>query len=370
MIAKRDIKPGEIILREGPCVIGPKIMSHVLCLGCLKAINPPSSDDYYKCSKCTWPVCGRSCETMPNHVDECRVMSERNFKCSIVNNGNAKVEASYCLIAPLRVILLRHSNPRAYKAIMELVSHLNLRINSKLYSALRANLVPFIRDFLNFSEYTETDILNIAGILDTNCFDIILPTKQIRARGIYALTAMMAHECVPNTKHFFDGDSEIKVIACSLIIKGETILTSYTHPLKTTIERRHQLKEAKCFDCICPRCQDPTEMNSFASGIKCVKCVDGVLIPFDPLDQSSDWQCIKCKLNVASSQVMQVFHKARSALEALNKKSIDDCESFLMKFESILPDSNVVMIDVNYALSLLYGNVEGFMIEGKILTPK
>lgn len=112
MIAKRDIKAGEIILRENPCVLGPKITSHVMCLGCHRSIDPPFSNDFYKCSKCSWPMCGKSCETLPSHVDECRVMHARNFKTAIKNTGTAKMEASYCVIVPLRLILLEKSNPK------------------------------------------------------------------------------------------------------------------------------------------------------------------------------------------------------------------------------------------------------------------
>lgn len=248
---------------------------------------------------------------------------------------------------------------------MELVSHLDQRINTRLYGALRVNLVPFIRDFLKFKEYSETDILNIAGVLDTNCFDIILPSKQIRARGIYPLTAMMASECIPNTKHFVDEKLEMKVIACLPIMKGEMILTSYTHPLKTTIERRHQLKEAKCFDCLCPRCADPTEMGTFASGIKCIKCVNGILISCNPLENFSDWRCTECLHTVSASQVIPILSKARAALEALNKKSINDCERFLDGWKTILAPASVFIIEVKFTLGLLYGNVPGFMIEGE-----
>lgn len=112
MIAKRDIKPGEIILREHPCVVGPKITSQAMCLGCHKMIDPPTSEDFYKCTKCNWPMCGKSCENLPSHVDECQIMKERNFKCSIKNTGKAKFEASYCVIVPLRVILLKKTNPK------------------------------------------------------------------------------------------------------------------------------------------------------------------------------------------------------------------------------------------------------------------
>lgn len=104
MIATRDIKPGEIILKEKPCVIGPKTVSQVLCLGCHKQLPSIS----YNCSKCTWPLCGKSCESSSYHVDECRLMAGKNFKCSIKSVG--KNESSYCVIAPLRTLLFRKEN--------------------------------------------------------------------------------------------------------------------------------------------------------------------------------------------------------------------------------------------------------------------
>lgn len=104
MIASRDIKPGEVILREKPCVIGPKTVSQVLCLGCHRQL--PSIT--YNCSKCTWPLCGKPCESSSYHVDECRIMSARNFKCSI--KSAEKIESCYCVITPLRILLMRKSS--------------------------------------------------------------------------------------------------------------------------------------------------------------------------------------------------------------------------------------------------------------------
>jgi hypothetical protein len=244
------------------------------------------------------------------------------------------------------------------------VSHLEQRINSKLYQILRLNLVPFIKDFLNFAEYSESDILNIAGILDTNCFDIVVPSNAIKARGIYFQTAMMAHDCVPNTKHFVNENLEMNVIATIPIKKGEMILTTYTHPLKTTVERQRQLKEAKCFDCLCLRCKDPTEMKTFSSGLKCGSCKNGIVVSLNALDRISDWSCAQCGLKIAASVALNQISETRVKLEAMNKRSVKECEEFLNDFESILPSSSVFMIDVKYALSLLYGNVEGFSYEG------
>jgi hypothetical protein len=59
-----------------------------------------------------------------------------------------------------------------------------------------------------------------------------LPSKSVKVRGIYLKAAMMAHDCRPNTKHFFDENFEMKVIATTNIKKGEMILTSYAHPLR------------------------------------------------------------------------------------------------------------------------------------------
>lgn len=226
------------------------------------------------------------------------------------------------------------------------------------------NLVPFILNFLKIPNVTEDEILNISGMLDTNCFEVLLPSRKIKSRGIYFDTAMMAHECIPNTKHFVDENLEMRVIATTEIKKGEKIITSYTHPLRTTIERRLHIKQAKCFDCVCARCMDPTEINTFASSIKCSTCKDGVLTSCDTLDNLSEWKCRSCQQKMPGMKVVQLMNDIRNKLENLNKRSIENCEKFLSDFKDVLVESNVVMIDVKYALCLLYGNVDGYFHKG------
>lgn len=218
------------------------------------------------------------------------------------------------------------------------------------------NLVPFIKDFLQFN-ISEEEILNIAGILDTNCFEIILPSKKIKARGLYLKTAMFAHDCIPNTKHFVVSNFEMKMIATVDIKKGETIFTSYSYPLRTTIERRLQLKQAKCFDCCCSRCKNSTDC------IRCRSCGD-VLCSINPLENYSNWCCRKCDEKMSSAEVIQMINEIRNCLENLNKKSVEACNEFLKIYENILTSESVFMIDIKYALCLLYGNIEGYMFEG------
>jgi hypothetical protein len=36
-------------------------------------------------------------------------------------------------------------------------------------------------------------------------------------------------------------------------------------------------------------------MGTFLSGIRCLQCREGWIVPIDPFDGDSDWCCMKCK---------------------------------------------------------------------------
>jgi formylmethanofuran dehydrogenase subunit E len=72
------------------------------------------------------------------------------------------------------------------------------------------------------------------------------------------------------------------------------LTTTYTDTLKTTLERRRNLKQTKIFDCDCKRCEDPTEYSTYGSSFLCKNC-GGFIISRNPLDNNSDWMCEKCK---------------------------------------------------------------------------
>lgn len=108
IIATRNIKAGEIILRECPLVVGPKIASHPVCLGCHKQLTLDNSNkDFYKCTKCRWPVCNILCETSKFHFEECQLISQTNQPCPIKTN---QPSSAYCVITPLRCLFLQKNN--------------------------------------------------------------------------------------------------------------------------------------------------------------------------------------------------------------------------------------------------------------------
>ncbi len=79
MIAARDIRPGEVILRERPLTFGPSDHTRPLCLGCYKTIE--SFDESLACRDCGFPMCSLECQTVPEHRDfECQAMKKNGYR--------------------------------------------------------------------------------------------------------------------------------------------------------------------------------------------------------------------------------------------------------------------------------------------------
>lgn len=115
MVASRDLKAGEVLFRECAVVHGPKMLSHPICLGCHESLTPKSTSkaSFYRCSRCSWPLCSKNCESLDPHVEECSLMASKNYKCPMKNSCMAmQADAIYCLIFPLRFLLLNRSQPK------------------------------------------------------------------------------------------------------------------------------------------------------------------------------------------------------------------------------------------------------------------
>lgn len=215
-------------------------------------------------------------------------------------------------------------NFRFEKVLSELESHVDERIASGSYEALKAHLVPFVQKLLGSKDFPESLILTAAAILDNNCFEISMPLRGVEMGGLFLLSLILCHDCIPNTKHFvnyIDSDVDIKryqmtfqttgkaekcmqtrgnysFYAPSLVPvkKGEHLTTTYTDTLKSTLERRRHLKQTKIFDCDCRRCQDSSEFSTYGSSWVCERCNgNGLLVSNSPLDNDSDWKCEKCE---------------------------------------------------------------------------
>ncbi|KAI5755770.1 hypothetical protein M8J77_019534 [Diaphorina citri] len=358
MVATKDIREGEIILEEKPLVVGPKTASVPLCLGCHRTLKPTSMEEneplsFYKCSDCGWPLCAPRCKSLPSHQKECKLMKDNQYKSTIQFENETKKESAYCCIAPLRCLLLERP---LLDELLTLDAHLNERINTKLYEIYRVNLVRFIKDVLHMDVSEET-ILRIAGILDTNAFDIRRSVGKIKIRGIYMKTAMLSHNCKPNTKHVIvNEDFSLQLIALVNIRKGDIISTTYTQPFWGTMDRRLHLRMSKCFDCTCDRCKDPTELETYLGGILCSRCRHHV-ISTNPLDNLAKWKCIMCSHTLTAKQIAMGNDSIKSELAGLDKTEPTGLEMFLDKFQaqdSVLHDQNQHIVQAKLALLQIY----------------
>lgn len=64
LIAGKNIKAGEVILREKPVAVGPGVFEdNYFCFACLKLLIKVNKELQYVCKKCcVAPLCGPDCE--------------------------------------------------------------------------------------------------------------------------------------------------------------------------------------------------------------------------------------------------------------------------------------------------------------------
>lgn len=77
MVTTRIIKPFEILIKEEPLVRGPSQITTPVCLGCLNGIE---ENNYIKCEKCGWLLCGEECKNQAEHLAECELTAKSEQK--------------------------------------------------------------------------------------------------------------------------------------------------------------------------------------------------------------------------------------------------------------------------------------------------
>ncbi|CAB3386012.1 Hypothetical predicted protein [Cloeon dipterum] len=344
LVATRDIKQGELIIRESPLVIGPKTVSTPICLGCCKP-----ADLSYPCPGCAWPLCGVACSSSAAHQAECDLMQAKGYRAEITVDNQPLPD--YAFITPLRALLLP---PNKLKVFRTLQSHLEKRKKTSLYQVLKFNVAGFLQNRLKMN-LSDEEILEACAILDTNSFE--MRSGRSRFRGLFPLVSMMAHNCVPNTRHTFDATNAILLYATEDIAKGKNITATYTQPFWSTSQRRSHLRAAKCFDCTCERCSDPEEKGIFVSAVRCDEdeC-EGFMLSRSPLEDDASWQCNKCGLEAPAKQIALYNQSIIEEIDAMDKRGPENLENFLEKYKNVLHETNGFVLQVKLALAQIYGS--------------
>ena len=227
LFAKEPIREGETVIVESPFVIGPKQSSSLICVECLcliDSLEPPV------CKLCGVPLCSKcsKLEHLSLHQEECELFQAKAKHFQIKSIENAR--KLFCLLTPLRLLLKKVDDQN-----FEFCSNLEARKNTLLHIFNEASVARPLYQLLE-PLISKEDVHEICGILDSNCYDINIGSRQ--ARALYKTISNINHNCSPNSFKYFDKDNQMIVVASRNINPGEEIFLSYTPALMSTPVRQ------------------------------------------------------------------------------------------------------------------------------------
>lgn len=334
LIATRNIRAEEVIIREAPIISGPSQLTEPVCLVCLQVLI---QDQCVKCDSCGWPMCSEKCRNMAQETDhrfECRMTSEKKGgggKISI--NDFISPHPMYQPVLTMRCMMMREMDPVRWEKFNSLESLCSLRNETEQYRLDHERIAKFILRFYQpQTKWTEEEILKAVGISQINGHEV--PIAEPPNISVFSKASLVEHSCRPNLSKSFTEHGEIILWARFPIQKGSHLSICYTDALWGTESRRHHLKQTKLFDCCCERCSDPTEFGTYFSALKCApfsadtaKCPGYLLPPLSMDDGKTDqWTCNTCKTMVSDDkQISNIIIRAGRDLQAM-RGSVANCE--------------------------------------------
>lgn len=347
LVAKEDIKAGEILFHDHPLVSGPRSGTIVLrgCTVC-KSID---SDILFKCSRCALLLCSEQCQNSGVHLSDCSIISCWPNKVPIEDVDDTLLSRA---LTAIRALLLTDDQKHI---LTKLQAHVLEQHGSEIRD---------LRQYFDIPAEVEEFLIYVTCVLDANAFQIATPYGQheMRLRGLYPVASIMNHSCISNTRYSFNTESHMTMKACKPISKGTEIFTCYSAMLWGTPARRLHLEKTKHFLCYCERCADPTERGTLLAALKCFSNVcSGSLLPIEPLKCNSPWRCLDCGMHVPHNYICSIQSALGSLIGCLDFENIFEVEKFFLnRISKYIPKSNQIMVDLQCRLIWKFGEVEGF----------
>ena len=208
-------------------------------------------------------VCSQECENGFFHLHECSILS--NAQCKPNVSFDQESFHLYPCITPLRLLLLRETDPDAWRVLDTFMDHNDDRENKdnqawKLHELLVRN---FIQKYLKL-DFSDNEIKRCIGIIRTNT--VKLDSKEDKGDGvaIFPTYSFANHSCICNT-YTKKRDNRLELIAVDDINEGDQIWTRYTTPQIGSYQRVMDIQKTWHFVCKCPRCLDPSELGYYST---------------------------------------------------------------------------------------------------------
>ncbi|XP_055837912.1 SET domain-containing protein SmydA-8 [Episyrphus balteatus] len=344
LVTTRKIKPHEIILKESPLTRGPSQVTGPVCLGCLDGVD---EENYVPCQECGWPLCSKECEGSAEHREECKLTQNREQKKVVIHEFTTPHPMYQC-IAALRALLLKKTDKQKYEKLLKLESHEDIRRGSPQWKVDLESIGKFIPRFFQTKEFTEDEIMKMAGILQINGHEV--PTSDPPHVAVFETASMVEHSCKPNVAKSFTKNGNLILWAPHAILKDTNLSICYSDALWGTGDRQRHLMHTKLFKCECVRCQDVTEFKTYYSALKCKnKDCSGFVLPSDLKNWYENWRCSACKNDVDKIYVSEILEKAGTDLAAM-EKNVPNCIKFIEHYQKWLPRKHYYISEVKIQL--------------------
>ncbi|CAG9129457.1 unnamed protein product [Plutella xylostella] len=153
--ATRDIRAGDVVLKESALITGPSQVTPPVCLGCYQLLEEGKA---VPCELCGWPFCSEACSKKEEHKPECYYTQQRGEKGKISTFGTP--HPNYQCLTVLRCLYQRDHNPKLWAKLQALQSHCEERRCTEKWNHDKKMVVDFIWKFFKLEgKFSEEEIM-------------------------------------------------------------------------------------------------------------------------------------------------------------------------------------------------------------------
>ncbi|KAK4304084.1 hypothetical protein Pmani_023960 [Petrolisthes manimaculis] len=347
LVATRDILAGEELFREVPLVLAPRPVPTPACLACLRGLV----QDWRGCEECGAPLCWPRCPGTLHGVEECQSLSSLSLSLGNSQDLN-KLKLLNEILTPMRTLLVLSTEPSLRGVVASMQSNVGQRRRLKVGQETVLRVAQTLQEDLDV-------VAHILGVFDTNAFVMSGQGGGVggvggSGRALLPLSALMNHNCTPNTQHWFQHGAIIVRAVCD-IPRGSQVTTSYAPTLWGTSARAAHLTASKLFRCRCERCRDPTELGSHLSSLACRSCKGGLMVP--PHAPGEPWACNQCEGTVGVGAAEALVRGAGAIVRGGggvegNEGDVTNLTTTVGHLTRVLGPTHYVTREANYALLL------------------
>jgi len=89
-----------------------------------------------------------------------------------------------------------------------------------------------------------------------------------------------------------------------------------------------------------------------------------------PLDDAAPWRCDACEHQMTAKQITWGNQALQKEIEEIDHKGPQHLEAFLERYKALLHPSNGHALQAKLALTQIYGNTPGFLLQVPLKIPQ